>query len=78
MYGVRWSLLIGRELYRERSAYLILIRDSGLTYLLYISLLVNSGKWTVQLTEHTGRELSSPLLIKMEKNDNDKNMQGTT
>ena len=28
--------------------------DSGLTY--SISILVNSGKCTVQLTEHTGRE----------------------
>jgi len=38
----------------------LLYVDSGLTYI--ISLLVNSWKCTVQLTEHTGRELSTPLV----------------
>ena len=52
---------IGHKLYRERTAYICLLYvDSGLTY--SISILVNSCKYTVQLTEHTGREQSSPLV----------------
>ena len=37
--------------------------DSGLTY--SISILVNGCKCTVQLTKHTGRELSSPLSARL-------------
>ena len=45
----------------------LLYVDSGLTYI--ISLLVNSWKCTTQLTEHTGRELSTPLVTCVTWND---------
>jgi len=48
--------------YAEIILHICLLKvDSGLTY--SISILVNSCKCTVQLTEHTVRELSSPLEI---------------
>ena len=47
--------------YTESVLHICLLQgDPGLTY--SISILVNSWWCTVQLTEHTGRELSTPLL----------------